>query len=173
MTKKMKTIYSWRPERTYPRPERKKLLALAGAAADAAGSGINGILSFSAVSEKEMAEINHAYVGHTGPTDVICFDYRQSRAELPATDDEDEVEVEIVICPAVAAREAAKRALPYSREAVLYLVHGLLHAAGQDDLKPELKRKMRRKEAAALRKLAERFELETVFPAPRNPMDKT
>ena len=170
----MKTIYSWRPEKKFPRPERKKMLALAEAAAETAGSGIRGVLSFSCVSEDEMAEINQAYVGHTGSTDVICFDYRQSRMALPsAGDEEEDVEVEIIVCPAVAAREAAKRALPYSREAVLYLVHGLLHAAGQDDLKPELKRKMRRREAAVLRKLAERFDLETIFPAPRNPMDKS
>ena len=165
----MKTIYSWRPGRTFPRPEKKRTEALAEAAAEITGSGIRGLLSFSAVSEKEMSEINEAYVGHTGPTDVICFDYRQSRAELPDTgDDTQDVEVEIVICPAVAAREAAKRSLPYSREVVLYLVHGLLHAAGQDDLKPELKRIMRRKEAAALRKLSERFDLDRFFPEPRD-----
>ena len=114
-----------------------------------------------------MAEINQAYVGHTGPTDVICFDYRESRSELPDTGDpDDDVEVEIIVCPAVAEREAAKRSLPYSREVVLYLVHGLLHASGQDDLKPELKRIMRRKEAAALRKLSEKFNLDKIFPAP-------
>lgn len=164
----MKTIYSWRPEKTFRRPEKKKIEALAEAAAEITGSGIRGLLSFSAVSEKEMAEINEAYVGHTGPTDVICFDYRQSQAELPDTGDAgSDVEVEIVICPAVAAREAAKRSLPYSRETVLYLVHGLLHAAGQDDLKPELKRIMRRKEAAALRKLADRFDLDRIFPDPQ------
>ena len=164
----MKTIYSWRPEKTFRRPEKKKIEALAEAAAEITGSGIRGLLSFSAVSEKEMAEINEAYVGHTGPTDVICFDYRLSQVELPDTGDTgSDVEVEIVICPAVAAREAAKRSLPYSREAVLYLVHGLLHAAGQDDLKPELKRIMRRKEAASLRKLAERFDLDRIFPDPQ------
>ena len=74
--------------------------------------------------------------------------------------------MEIIICPAVAAREAAKRSLPYSRELTLYLVHGLLHAAGQDDLKPELKRVMRRREASALRQLSEKFNLDTVFPGP-------
>ena len=164
----MKMIYSWRPGKTFRRPEKKKIEALAEAAAEISGSGIRGLLSFSAVSEKEMAEINEAYVGHTGPTDVICFDYRQSRTELPDTgEDETDVEVEIVVCPGVAAREAAKRSLPYSREVVLYLVHGLLHAAGQDDLKPELKRIMRRKEAKVLRKLSERFELDRIFPEPQ------
>ena len=109
----MRTIYSWRPGRTFPRPEKKRTEALAEAAAEITGSGIRGLLSFSAVSEKEMSAINEAYVGHTGPTDVICFDYRQSRAELPDTGDgTQDVEVEIVVCPAVAAREAAKRSLP-------------------------------------------------------------
>ena len=162
----MKTIYSWRPEKTFPRPERKRILALASAAAGVTGSGICRLLSLSCVSESEMAEINQAYVGHTGSTDVICFDYRQSLDVLPETGGEDDVEVEIIICPAVAAREAAKRSLPYSRELTLYLVHGLLHAAGEDDLKPELKRIMRRREAAALRRLSKNFNLDTVFPIP-------
>ena len=163
----MKMIYSWRPEKKYRRPEKKKLTAFAEAAAEITNSGINGTLSFSCVAAEEMAEINQAYVGHTGPTDVICFDYRESRSELPDTGDpDDDVEVEIIVCPAVAEREAAKRSLPYSREVVLYLVHGLLHASGQDDLKPELKRIMRREEAAALRKLSEKFNLDKIFPAP-------
>jgi len=164
----MKTIYSWRPEKKYPRPEKKKMLSLAEAAAAAAGSGIRGILSLSWVSEPEMAGINQSSLGHTGPTDVICFDYRESRMALPDTGSaEDDVEVEIIICPAVAAKEAAKRALPYSREMILYLVHGLLHAAGQDDLKPELKRIMRRREASVLRKLEKQFDLEHFFSGPK------
>ena len=163
----MKTIYSWRPEKTFPRPERKQILRLASAAAEVTGSGIRSLLSLSWVSESEMAEINQAFVGHTGPTDVICFDYRQSADVLPETGDgADDIEVEIIICPAVAAREAARRSLPYSRELALYLVHGLLHAAGEDDLKPELKKVMRRREAASLRRLSEQFNLDTVFPCP-------
>lgn len=163
----MKTIYSWRPEKAFPRPEKQQILKLASAAAEVTGSGIGRLLSLSWVSEREMAEINQNYVGHTGSTDVICFDYRQSLDSLPETADSDEdVEVEIIICPAVAAREAARRSLPYSRELTLYLVHGLLHAAGEDDLKPGLKRIMRRKEAAALRRLSEKFNLDTVFPIP-------
>ena len=65
MTKKMKTIYSWRPEKTFRRPEKKKIEALAEAAAEITGSGIRGLLSFSAVSEKEMAEINEALAAVT------------------------------------------------------------------------------------------------------------
>ena len=163
----MKTIYSWRPEKIFPRPNKQKVLKLAAAAAEITGSGIAHVLSLSFVSESEMAEINQSFVGHTGPTDVICFDYRQSQSALPETlDSEDDVEVEIIVCPAVAAREASKRSLPYSRELTLYLVHGLLHSAGEDDLKPELKRIMRRREASTLRRLDEKFNLDMVFPIP-------
>ena len=38
-------------------------------------------------------------------------------------------------------------------------------------MKPELKRIMRRKEAASLRRLAEKFELEKIFPEPIMEMD--
>lgn len=163
----MKTIYSWRPEKKFRPPDRGRLTAFAAAAAEAANSGIVGILSVSWVSERKITAVNTQYVGHTGPTDVICFDYRETRGGLAAAAGvEEDVEVELIVSPAAAARAAAKRALPYSRELALYLVHGLLHAAGVDDLTPKAKRIMRRKEAAALRILAKKFNLDTLFPAP-------
>ena len=75
-------------------------------------------------------------------------------------------EVEIIVCPEVARREAEKRSLPYSREVVLYLVHGLLHASGEDDLKPELKRKMRRREHKTMNELEKLFTFSDIFPEP-------
>lgn len=163
----MRTIYSWRPEKTFPRPHRNKLKKLAETAAGVTGSGIAGTLSVSFVSETEMAEINGAYVGHEGLTDVICFDYRESGCKLPRENgDPEPVEVEIIVCPSVAMREAEKRGLPYSREVVLYLVHGLLHAAGEDDLKPALKRMMRRRELKTINELAKHFDFAEVFPDP-------
>ena len=135
-------------------------------AVELAGSGIGKTLSLNFVSAGEMAEINAAYVGHSGPTDVICFDYRETKGDLPQGNDDDEAEAEIIICPVVAFAEAGKRALPYAREMVLYLVHGLLHAAGEDDLKPELKRKMRRREKSVMNELEKDFVFEKIFPKP-------
>ena len=63
-------------------------------------------------------------------------------------------------------REAQKRALPYAREVALYLAHGLLHAAGEDDLQPELKRKMRRREKKTMNELEKLFSFEDIFPEP-------
>ena len=46
----------------------------------------------------------------------------------------------------MAYEQAVKRGLPYAEEVALYVAHGLLHAAGYDDLNPKAKRVMRRAE---------------------------
>jgi len=111
-----------------------------------------------------MASINSSFVGHEGPTDVICFDYRESGAG--AAPEDGEPSVDIVICPEVALREARKRGLPYQRELVLYIVHGLLHAAGEDDLSPAPRRRMRLLERKTVADLEKKLIFSTVFPSP-------
>lgn len=137
--------------------------------AELAGAGLSkdDTLSLTFAGLEEMAEINSGFVGHKGPTDVICFDYRQSKAapEDFAFDDPDQVAVDIVICPEVALREAKRRKLPYSREVVLYLTHGLLHASGEDDLSPAPKRRMRRRESQVIAELQKEFMFYEVFPS--------
>ena len=152
---------SWRTGKEFPAPSRPKLRALIDAVADAACPGLRRV-SVSFLSPSLMAEINERHLGHHGSTDVICFDYRS--ADMP--DDEDTPQVELFLCPAVAAREAARRDLPYSRELTLYLVHGFLHAGGFDDLRPELKRKMRAAERRVCGGLPEGFS--DIFPDPNS-----
>ena len=151
---------SWRTEKKFRRPDPRKVVRLALCAAEKAGTGLDerNALGVSFVSSKKMAEVNRDFLNHAGDTDVICFDYRSG-----ADADFGETGVDILICPAVALREAAKRGLPYAREVTLYLVHGLLHAAGYDDLKPELKRKMRRAERRVMTALEAAFDLSSVF----------
>ena len=139
---------SWRSGKGFPAPPRTKLRALIAAVTGAACPGLQRV-SLSFLRPDRMAEINERHLGHHGPTDVICFDYRDT--VMP--DDDDTPQVELFLCPAVAAREAAKRDLPYSRELTLYIVHGFLHAGGFDDLKPELKRRMRAAERRVCGKL--------------------
>ncbi len=155
----MNTNFSWRTERRYLRPVPAKVKKLAERIAELAGTGLteNGQLGVSFLSSGKMAEVNWDFLTHTGDTDVICFDYRENDGF-----DGDEC-VDILICPNVAAREAEKRSLPYAQEVTLYLIHGLLHAAGYDDLKPELKRKMRRAEKRVMTAVLAEFELEKIF----------
>lgn len=147
---------SWRAGKEFPAPSRSKLRALISAVTESACPGLLRV-SLSFLSPERMAEINERHLGHHGPTDVICFDYRG--AGMP--DEEDTPQVELFLCPAVAAREAAKRGLAYSRELTLYIVHGFLHAGGFDDLKPELKRRMRAAERRVCGKIPD--ELSGIF----------
>ena len=141
---------SWRAGRENPPPDRGRLRKLILRIAELACPGLS-CASVTFLTPDGIAAINERFLGHHGATDVICFDYRTSGLP-PVPDEEDETrgeeeddgpEVELFLCPAVAAREAAKRGLAYSSELTLYLVHGFLHAGGFDDLQPALKRKMR------------------------------
>ncbi len=158
----MNITVSWRTERLYKRPLPAKVKRLAERAAELAGTGLtnDGQLGISFLSSKKMTEVNWDFLSHTGDTDVICFDYRENDGTNDGGFDEN---VDILVCPNVANREAEKRALPYAQEVTLYLIHGLLHAAGYDDLKPELKRKMRRAEKRVMTAILKEFDLNRIF----------
>lgn len=150
--------FSWRAERPFLRPSAAKVRKLALRAAELAGTGLDAEnpLGVNILSSRKMEEVNWDFLQHTGDTDVICFNYREDEEGFGTG-------VDILICPAFALREAQKRDLPYAREITLYLVHGLLHAAGYDDLKPELKRKMRRAEKRVMTVLEKEFDLSSIF----------
>lgn len=150
---------AWRAGKTFPAPPRPKLRALISAVLRIACPELRRV-AVSFLNPELMAEINERHLNHHGPTDVICFDYRD--AAMP--DDDDTPQAELFLCPAVAAREAVRRSLPFSRELTLYLVHGFLHAAGFDDLKPALKRKMRAAERRVCEAIPEK--LSDIFPHP-------
>ena len=157
----MRTICSWTRQRE-KRPKLKILETLVCRAARAAGLPEETDLSLVFLPDRAMAELNESSLNHQGPTDVICFDLRASEPRMPKGEEFD-TDVEIYVCPDVARREAEKRALPYAREVVLYVVHGLLHAAGEDDLVPAKKRRMRRREKQLLAILEKEFQFESVF----------
>ncbi len=111
--------------------------------------------------DRSMASINRDFVGHEGTTDVITFNYLEGD-EPP---EEYDVAVELVICPDVAWREGEARAdSSYARELVLYIVHGMLHCSGCDDLTPGDRRKMRRAERRVMTVLEQEFDFEMIFP---------
>jgi probable rRNA maturation factor len=179
----MNITISWRAEKMYPRPKLVRLKKMLQRISQLAGTGIRDdeTLMLTFFSSAQMAEVNWDFLQHKGDTDVICFDYRESRSDIPEMpcdfedpDDgeEEKVVTELLICPAVAAREAGKRGLPYSRELILYMVHGLLHASGYDDLKPELKRKMRNAERRVLTALEKEFVFSDVIADPLEESDR-
>lgn len=116
------------------------------------------------VGDRAMTVANREYVGHEGTTDVITFSYFDDPDSLfPG-----EAAVELIICIDAALREgAAREDSSYSREMALYLVHGLLHSAGEDDLSPGPRRRMRRREREVLGELEQEFDFAAIFPENR------
>ena len=66
---------------------------------------------------------------------------------------------EFFICVDEAVSQAKNFKTNWPSEIVRYIVHGVLHLIGHDDLKQDLRRKMKRAENLLLRKLAKKFSL--------------
>ncbi len=116
-------------------------------------AGVEGAeLRFVWVAERTMASMNRRFLAHEGPTDVLAFDLAP---RLPALLPGEPRSVgEVYVCPAVAAKAARRYSTTPEWELLLYMVHGALHLAGEDDHTPHGRRRMRRLEkrlmAAAL-----------------------
>lgn len=131
-------------------------------AAELAGLNLESgqTLAINFVGPVTIAQINKDFLRHEGLTDVISFDYR-SDDFLP-----DGTAVEIFVCPDVAERASKTiRGSSYSREMALYIVHGILHAAGEDDISPVRRKKMRSKERKIIGALGKEFCFNQVFPS--------
>ena len=161
----MKIRYRWRNARL-PHPSRSELGAFARAAAALAGLPADGewFLEIDFVGDRAMTRLNREIVGHVGTTDVITLSYFDDPESFFPGD----TGVELAVNADIAVREGAKRGTGYSFEMALYVVHGLLHSAGEDDLAPAPRRRMRRRERevlAGLRQLG--FDFARVFPERR------
>ena len=96
------------------------------------------------VDEKKIGEIHDQFFQDPSPTDCISFPIDDSHLG------------EIFVCPAVAVAYAAKRSADPFEETLLYIVHGILHLIGYDDLDPKGKREMRKMEKRCMRHLKSR-----------------
>jgi probable rRNA maturation factor len=129
--------------------------ALARAALIAEGADPAAELSLTLVDEDEMAELNHAHMGHVGPTDVLSFplDYAEGIGAAPAGGEIPPMAGDIVICPAVARRNAPDHAGTVDDELALLVVHGVLHLLGHDHAEPGERAAMQARERALLEAL--------------------
>lgn len=98
----------------------------------------------------EMAYLNKKFLGHSGPTDVITFDYSEKPKQLHG---------EVFVCVRIAERQAKTFETNWQSEVVRYVVHGILHLLGHDDLQAEARKKMKREEERLVRELSRRFAL--------------
>jgi probable rRNA maturation factor len=112
------------------------------------------------VSETESARLNQEWLQHEGPTDVITFDYnarpdssrKLRKGSRGSTVHETSLNGEIFICVEEAVRQAREFKTSWQEELVRYVIHGILHLCGFDDLKPNLRREMKRQENQLVRR---------------------
>ena len=130
----------------------------------------NAELGIALVGAREMARVNWQFLQHEGSTDVITFDYsdvgqasRLSHSKKSTNGDRRDacptLHGELFICVDDAIAQAKHFNTNWQAEVVRYIVHGVLHLLGYDDLKPALRRKMKRAENRLMGRLAKRFSL--------------
>jgi probable rRNA maturation factor len=142
-----------------------KWVQLAEAVLGAEGLSGDVELSMLFVDEDAMAELNKRFLGKEGPTDVLAFpidDDVYEGGRLPDSlgpagpaDDMEPSDLptllgDIVVCPAVARRNAPAHAGTYDDEMALLVVHGILHLLGMDHTEDEEAQAMERRERELL-----------------------
>jgi len=105
--------------------------------------GISGELSLALVDVERMAELHLQWMDEPGPTDVLSFamdelDLRSARRAGKALHvAEGALLGDVVLCPSVAAEQAAAAGHTTLQELALLTAHGVLHLLGYDHQEPD------------------------------------
>jgi probable rRNA maturation factor len=100
------------------------------------------------VNIKTIAALHKKFFNDPTPTDCISFPI-DNPGKTPC------FLGELFICPEVALRYSFDHNIDPYEETALYLVHGILHLAGYDDIKKEDKKIMKIKEKSCMKLLRE------------------
>jgi len=95
------------------------------------------------VTREESGRLHAVFFDDPEPTDIMTF----------PGEPEDNHAGDLAICPAIAAASAQTHGTTFAEELTLYVVHGWLHLAGEDDQTPEATTAMRAAEARAMQAL--------------------
>jgi probable rRNA maturation factor len=129
------------------------------------------------VAEPEMTRLNETFLHHQGSTDVITFDYAEPVSQASCLFNSNArmrraagnryicdtlLHGEIFVCVDEAIIQARRFRMTWQSELVRYIVHGVLHLLGYDDLNSRVRRKMKESENALLRHLASQFEFRSL-----------
>jgi probable rRNA maturation factor len=124
----------------------------------------NAELSLLFVGEDDIADLNEQFMGKAEPTDVLAFPIDAADVVVvvpspPSTgpdrspadpSDAPLLLGDVVVCPAVAQRQAPEHAGNLDDELALLVVHGILHVLGHDHHEPAETERMRARERALL-----------------------
>lgn len=101
-----------------------------------------GIINYLFVDDEEILKANRQFVGHDYYTDIITFDYSHG----------DRIGGDILISLDTVASNAEKFGVPFLREFLRVVIHGVLHLVGINDKGPGEREIMENAENKALDK---------------------
>jgi len=123
-----------------------RLVALARQVLDAMRIHPLAELSLLLVDEGEMTNLHERWMDEPGPTDVLSFpmdELRPGRVDIEPDDDADPGMLgDVVLCPAVAERQAEEAGHTTQDELEMLCTHGILHLLGYDHAEPDEHREM-------------------------------
>ena len=108
-------------------------------------------LGFHFVTPGEMARVHEQFMSIAGSTDVITFDHGSNPPKS--------IYGEIFISIEDAIAQARAFGTTWQSEAARYVIHGMLHLLGYDDLQSGARKKMKREENRLLKKMATKYDL--------------
>lgn len=106
------------------------------------------------VSAKEIAKVHEQFMNVAGSTDVITFDH--------ASEPTHKIHGEIFISVEDAIIQAREFQTTWQSEIARYVIHGILHLLGYDDLAAMPRAKMKREENRLLRQLESELDLRKI-----------
>ena len=125
------------------------------------------------VAAPEITRLNETFLHHKGATDVITFDYaertapasRRSRSSAPNRRSSHSPDArptllhgEIFVCLDEAVSQARRFRTSWQSELVRYIVHGVLHLLGYEDVQGRARRRMKVAEDTLVRQLSSQFD---------------
>ena len=116
------------------------ILTVARHALDEMGVNPLAELSILLVDVEYMTELNRQWMDGDGPTDVLAFPMDEGSVDhgpSEAAGGEPALLGDIVLCPEVAAKQAATAGHGTMDELALLTVHGTLHLLGYDHAEPD------------------------------------
>ena len=109
-------------------------------------------LSVAFVDDATIHRLNHRFLNHDYPTDVVTF---------PLSAPGNPIAGEIVIGCGEALRQAEEFDCPAQAELALYLIHGILHLCGYDDRDEPSASIMRRRQESLLQQFQSNSEAQS------------
>lgn len=108
---------------------------------------ISADLAFLFAGSAFVKRLNRRYAGREDVTDVLAFDMSCAPASFGIFGD-------VVVCVDVARSVSKELGVPFDEEVRRYLIHGVLHLIGYDDLTARQRRLMHRRQEGLVKSSA-------------------